>query len=203
MLPQGAVNELLVRRPDVRQSEAQLVASNYSIEAARAATLPSVRLSGMLGTDARSIGNLFSGPAMIWSIAANVSQSLIDGGRLRARVDEEQARAEQALASYRKTVAGAVLDVREAYAVLDVVQQSLEAEHARVIALARAREIARLGYDNGAISYLDVLDADRNWYQAQVNEVAAYRDRLTAQVAAFKALGGGYTPATALSQTTR
>ena len=97
VLPQGAVNELLTRRPDVRQSEAQLVASNYSIEAARAATLPSVRLSGMLGTDARSIGNLFSGHAMIWSIVASASQPLIDGGRLRARVHEEQARAVQLL----------------------------------------------------------------------------------------------------------
>ncbi|HYC45431.1 MAG TPA: efflux transporter outer membrane subunit [Burkholderiales bacterium] len=192
-LPRGTAADLLVRRPDIRQAEAQLAAANSSIDAARAATLPAVRLSGILGTDARSVGNLFSGPAAIWSLAANASQSILDGGRLKARVREEHARAEQAVANYRKTVAGAVLDVREAYAALDIAQQAIDAERQRVAALARARELARLGFDNGALSYLDLLDAERNWYQAQLNEVAAYRDRLTAQVAAFKALGGGYT----------
>jgi multidrug efflux system outer membrane protein len=195
VLPQGSAGEFLVRRPDIRQVEAQLAAGNSSIEAARAATLPSVRLSGVLGTDARSIGNLFSGPATIWSIAANASQSLIDGGRLRARVRQEQARAEETLATYRKTVAGAVLDVREAYATLDIAQQAYEAERDRVASLERAREIARLGFDAGALSYLDLLDAERNWHQAQLNQVSAYKDRLTAQVAAYKALGGGYSAA--------
>ena len=192
-LPQGGAADLLVRRPDIRQAEAQLAASNENVEAARAATLPAVRLSGALGTDARSIGNLFSGPSMIWSLAANASQAIVDGGRLRARAREEHARAEEAVANYRKTVASAVLDVREAYAALDISQQALEAERARVASLARARALAQLGLEHGALSYLDFLDAERNWYQAQLSEVAAYRDRLTAQVAAFKALGGGYT----------
>jgi outer membrane protein TolC len=62
-----------------------------------------------------------------------------------------------------------------------------------VASLGRAREIAKLGYDAGALSQLDLLDAERNWHQAQLNQVTAYKDRLTAQVAAYKALGGGYT----------
>jgi multidrug efflux system outer membrane protein len=193
VLPEGTAGEFLVRRPDIRQVEAQLAAGNSNIEAARAAMLPSVRLTGVLGTDARSIGNLFSGPAMIWSIFASASQSLIDGGRLRARVREEQARAEETLANYRKTVVAAVLDVREAYATLDIAQQAYDAERDRVASLGRAREIAKLGYDAGALSQLDLLDAERNWHQAQLNQVTAYKDRLTAQVAAYKALGGGYT----------
>lgn len=195
VLPQGSAGEFLVRRPDIRQAEAQLAAGNASIEAARAATLPSVRLSGALGTDARSIGNLFSGPGMIWSLFAGVSQSIVDGGKLKARVRQEEARTEETLASYRKTVAGAVLDVREAYATLDAAHQQYEAERDRVASLARAREIAKLGFDAGALNQLDLLDAERNWYQAQLNQVTAYKDRLTAQVAAYKALGGGYATA--------
>jgi multidrug efflux system outer membrane protein len=194
ILPQGAAADLLVRRPDIQQAESQLAAANANIEAARAATLPSVKLSGTLGTDARSIGNLFSGPAMIFSLAANATQAIVDGGKARARVKEERARAEQSLANYRKVIASAVLDVREAYATLDVNQQSYFAERDRVAALARARDIARTGFDNGALNYLDLLDAERNWYQAQLDQVSAYREQLVGQVAAFKALGGGYAP---------
>jgi multidrug efflux system outer membrane protein len=192
VLPQGAAAELLVRRPDVRQAEDQLAAANANIAAARAATLPSARLSGTLGTDAKTIGNLFSGPAMIWSLAASFTQALVDGGKAKARVREEHARAEQSLANYRKVIAAAVLDVQEAYATLDVNHQTFLAEREHVAALARARELARLGFDHGAMNYLDLLDAERNWYQAQLDQVSAYRDQLVGQVAAFKALGGGY-----------
>ena len=192
VLPQGPSAELLIRRPDIRQAEAELAAANYSIESARAATLPSVVLLGSIGSDSRSVADLFSGPAAIWSIGASVTKALIDGGKGEARVRQEHARAEQALAAYRKTVAGAVLDVQEAYALLDLTQREFEAERDRVAALARARELARRGYAAGALSYLDLLDAERNWYQAQLDHVAAYRDQLVGQVAAFKALGGGH-----------
>lgn len=192
VLPQGGAAELLSRRPDVRQAEARLAAANASIDAARAATLPSLRLTGLLGSDARALSNLFSGPAAIWSIAASAGQSLFDGGRLQAQVELEQARAGQALADYRKTVATAVADLREAYANLEHTRLAFDAQQRSVAALARARELARLGYENGALSHLDFLDAERNWYQAQLNQVTAYRDQLFGQVAAFKALGGGH-----------
>ena len=120
---------------------------------------------------------------------------LFDGGRAKARVHEEHARAEQSLANYRKAVAGAVLDVREAYASLDATHEAVRAQHERVASLARARQLAKLGYDNGALSYLDLLDAERNWYQAQLDQVGSYRDQLSSQVAAVKALGGGYAAA--------
>lgn len=193
LLPQGAAAELLVRRPDVRQSEAQLAAAHASIDSARAATLPSLRLSGTLGSDAQSLSNLFSGPAAVWSLGAALAQPIFDGGRLKARVGEEEARAAQALAGYRKVVATAVVDVLEAYANLDLTQQAFEAERERVASLTRAHDLAHRAHAAGALGNLDVLDAERNLYQAQLEQVGAYRDRLIGQVAAFKALGGGYT----------
>ena len=192
VLPQGAAADFLVRRPDVKQAEAQLAAANSSIEAARAATLPSLRLSGAVGSDAKHVSDLFSGPAGIWSLFASAAQPIVDGGRLKAQVREEHARGEQALSGYRKAVAAAFLDLREAYEGLDITEQAYRAQRARVAALSRARDLANLGYRSGAFSYLDVLDAERNWYQAQLDQVSAYRDQLTGQIAAFKALGGGY-----------
>jgi len=195
VLPQGDASRMLLRRPDIRQAEAQLRAASADIDAARAATLPALRLSGSIGSDARSISDLFSGPAFIWSLAASASQSIFDGGKLQSRVRENEAHGDEQVATYRKTVASALLDLREAYATLDVRQQALNAERGRVAALDRARELAQVGYDSGAFSYLDLLDAERNWYQAQLDQVSAYRDQLFGQIATFKALGGGYDPA--------
>jgi len=200
VLPQGEAAPMLLRRPDLKRAEAQLAAANADIDAARAATLPALRLSGSIGSDARSISDLFSGLAFIWSLAASASQSIFDGGKAQARVREGEARGDQELAAYRKAVTAAVVDLREAYAKLDARERALNAERDRVAALARARELAQLGYDSGAFSYLDLLDAERNWYQAQLEQVDAYRDQLFGQIATFKALGGGYDAAGAPDQ---
>ena len=168
--------------------------SNADVAAARAGAYPRLSFSGVIGHDARSLSDLFSGPSLLWSIAASATQSLFDGGRVQSQVHAEQARQQQAQVSYRKAVAGAYFDLREAYEVLDYTQQAYHAEGARVASLTRAREIALTGFGVGAISYLDVLDAERNLYQARLSRVDAHRDRLTAQVAIYKALGGGYVP---------
>jgi outer membrane protein TolC len=107
-------------------------------------------------------------------------------------VQEADARADAALAQYRKTVLTAVLDVREAYSSLDLQWQVQQAEQQRVASLERARFLAQLGVGVGALNQIDLLDAERNAFDARLAEVTAYRDRLIGQVAAFKALGGGH-----------
>jgi len=194
-LPQGELAELLRRRPDLRQAEARLAASQADIAAARAATLPALRLSGSVGSDVRELANLFNAPGFAWSLAAGVAQSLFDGGRSRARVEQAEARSEAALAQYRRSVAAALIELREAYAALEVQQQALQAERQRVAALGRTQHLARLGLQVGASSQLDALDAERNHFNAQLAEVEAYRQRLVGQVAVFKALGGGHNAA--------
>ena len=201
-LPQGDAAALLVRRPDLRQAEAQLAVTRADITAARAATLPALRLSGAIGSDVRSLSNLFNGPGFVWSLAAGATQSLLDGGQSRARVAQADARADAALAGYRQTVLAAVLELREAYAALDIDEQAQRAVGERVVALERSRSLAQLGVDSGAIGRLDLLDAERNAYQARLDEVSATRNRLVGQVAAFKALGGGHAGVTTIAQDT-
>lgn len=191
-LPQGDAGDLLLRRPDLRRAEAQLAAAQADLTAARAATLPALALSGSVGSDVRSLSNLFDGPGMVWSLALSAAQPLFDGGQRRARVAQADARADAALAGYRQAVLGAVLELREAYARIELSEQALRAEQARVAALERSRRLAALGHASGAFGYLDLLDAERNHHQAQLDEADACRDRLLAQVAAFKALGGGH-----------
>ena len=191
-LPQGDAALLLERRPDLRQAHALLEASHADIAATRAAKLPALRLSGDIGSDVREIGQLFNAAGFAWSIAASVVHSVADGGRSTARVEQSEARADAALAQYRLSVAAAFGELREAYAALDVANDALIAERRRVAALERAHRLARLGADAGALAQLDLLDAERNLFQAQLAEVDAYRDRLIGQVAAWKALGGGH-----------
>ena len=191
-LPQGDAATLLQRRPDLRQAEAQLAASQSDTAAARAATLPALRLSGSVGSDVRDLSNLFSAGGFAGSLAGNVVQSLVDGGRARARVEQADARADAALAQYRRSVAAAFTELFQAYGALDLTQQALEAQRRRVSALENAHRLARIGHEAGAYAQLDLLDAQRNHFQAQLAEVDAYRDRLIGQVAAFKALGGGH-----------
>jgi multidrug efflux system outer membrane protein len=200
-LPQGPLAQLLTRRPDLRQAEAELMAARADVQAARAATLPSLRLSGSVGSDVRDLSNLFSAPGLAWSLAASVVQSVFDGGRARSRVHETEARTDAALARYQRAVAAAVLDVREAYLAVEHDAQALRAEQQRVAALAEALRLARVGWQAGVSTQLDTLDAERAHFQAQLAEVDAYRDRLLGQVAAFKSLGGGPAAAAPVSDT--
>lgn len=194
-LPQGDAAALLLQRPDVKRAEAELLATRADIRAARAATLPALRLSGSVGSDSRELAKLFSGPGFVWSLAAGLTQSLFDGGAAQARVDQAQSKSDVALLEYRRTVAGAVLDLREAYANLDLRERALAAEQQRVAVLERSYQLAQSGVSGGALSRLDLLDAERNSFQAQLSAADAYRERLLGQVAAFKALGGGHSGA--------
>lgn len=192
-LPQGELAGWLRQRPDLREAEALLAASNADTQAAHAALLPSLRLSGAVSSDVLDLTNLFNWQGFAWSIAAGLVQPIFDGGRLRARVQQAEARADAALLQYRYSVANALVEIRDAYAALDMSQRALEAERQRVAALDRATRLARLGEQVGALTQLDALDAERQQFQAQLAEVDAYRDRLVGQVAVFKALGGGHT----------
>jgi multidrug efflux system outer membrane protein len=192
VLPRGAAAELLQRRPDLRRAEAELAAAEADIHAARAATLPALQLGGAAGSDARRLSQLFDGPGFVWSVAMSATQILFDGGQSRARVRGAEAQADELLVRYRGAVAAAVVDLRDAYAELDFSEQAQKAERQRVTALERARSLAQLGVRQGALGQLDLLDAERQLFQAQLSEVDAARDRLQSQVAAFKAVGGGW-----------
>lgn len=200
--PQGDLAAMLQRRPDVRQAQALLSAAHADGNAAHAAKLPTLRLSGSLGSDVRELSQLLSGPGFAWSVASGFAQSLFDGGRLQARAEQADARAEAALAQYQRSVAQAVIELRETLAALDVQQQSLQAERQRVAALERAHQLAQLGLRAGALSQLDALDAERNHFSAQLAEVDAYRVSLIGQVAVFKALGGGHSNASLIASNT-
>jgi len=192
VVPEGLPSDLLLRRPDVVQAEQQLIAANARIAAARAALFPRIALTGYLGTESASLGNLFSAPARIWQLAFALAQPIFQGGRLQAEVEVVRARERQALAQYQKTLQEAFREVREAIIRQDRSRAAFEAEGERVKALEDTVRLARIRYDNGRASQLEVIDAERNLLQAQLNRIDALRAQRAAVADLVKALGGGW-----------
>ena len=191
-LPRVLPSELLARRPDVRAAEAALRASNADIGTARAQAFPRISLTALVGSDALSVADLFSGPAQTWSLGSSLVAPLLDFGRVRAQVTGARARREQAEILYRQTVQIAFAEVRDALTTLREARAREQAQAQAARALERALVLAELQYRRGRGLYLDVLVAQRSLFAARIDQAAAARDARLAAATLFKALGGGW-----------
>lgn len=191
-VPAELPSELLERRPDVRAAEAVLVAATARVGIAQAQRLPRFNLSALLGTVAGRSSDLFGSGTDMWNVGASVGVPLLDFGRTRAGVDSAQARLEQAELQYRATVATAFAEVRDALIVYESSGKRARATRDQVEAIQRSLRVAQARYEEGFIGFLQVLDAQRALYGAQLALAEALRDRLTATATLFKALGGGW-----------
>jgi outer membrane protein TolC len=180
---------LLRSRPDIAQAEQQMIAADRSLDAARAAFMPDIRLSAAGGYVAST---LIPDPVRIFSLGGSILAPLFEGGALRAQADAAAARRDQAAYGYRRTALAAFRDVEDALA---AIQRSAEQEKALAgqrDALAIALRLATNRYLAGYASYLDKLDAQRGLLAAELQLVQAHADTLTAQVALYQSLGGGW-----------
>jgi multidrug efflux system outer membrane protein len=193
VIPEGLPSDLLLRRPDIVEAEQLLIAANARIGVARASLFPRIALTGYLGTESASLGDLFTAPARIWQLAFGLAQPIFQGGRLRAEVDAVKARERQALAQYQKTVQTAFGEVRDALVAQARSRDVYVAESDRVVALRETLRLARVRYEHGLSSQLEVLDAERNLLQAELNRIDALRAQRAAVADVVRALGGGWT----------
>jgi outer membrane protein, multidrug efflux system len=190
IVPAGLPSELLLRRPDLVQAERQLAAANARIAAARAEMFPSIALTAALGSESAGLSQLFTGGAGIWAVGLALAQPIFAGGRLEARTQAAQARERPALAGYQKAIQNAFSEVRAALAAQTRERESYEAQRARAESLRQSLRLARLRYDNGIASQLDVIDAERGLLAAQSARIEALRAHRSAIADLFRALGG-------------
>jgi NodT family efflux transporter outer membrane factor (OMF) lipoprotein len=191
-LPAGLPSELLAERPDVRAAEQQLIAANANIGAARAAYFPRIALTGTAGSASGALGKLFSAGHWGWTAAESVTMPIFDFGRTRAGVDSAKAQRDAAVAQYERSIQTAFREVSDALA-----GQATYAEQLRAAQSAAATESNRFSlseqrYKTGAASYLDLLDAQRSLFSAQLTAVQANLARLQNQVTLYRVLGGGW-----------
>lgn len=191
-VPAGLPSTMLERRPDLVQAEQQLAAASARIGVAKAAYFPSISLTGLLGYESSDLTRLFTGPSGTWSYAGSVTMPIFDFGRVKAGVETAEARQRAALAGYEKAVQDAFREAQNALVANRKARGVVEAQITQVEALRRSLHLARLRYDNGYSSYLEVLDAERSLFQAEVSLASAQRDQLTAVVDVYRALGGGW-----------
>src|SRR5882762_6135960 len=190
VVPSGLPSELLLRRPDLVQAERGLAAANARVAVARAEIFPSIALTAALGSESAALSNLFKSGAGIGAVAASVAQPIFAGGRLEARSAAAQARERAALAGYQQAIRNAFGEVRAALSAQSRSLESYDAESARATALAETLRLARLRYQNGVASQLDVIDAERGLLAASVARIEALRAHRAAVADLFRALGG-------------
>ncbi len=193
-VPAGLPADLLARRPDIRQAEANLVAASARIDEARAQYFPSLILTGRFGGESSDLSDLFSAPARVWSIAGSLLQPIIGAARIGAQVDAATLRRNQAEIGYVQSVQGAFRDAHNALIAHRSARDVFVAQDERRTQLIDALRLSDLRYKSGYSSFIDVLDNQRNLLDAERARVNALRDRQTALVDLYKALGGGWSP---------
>lgn len=190
--PEGLPSALVEGRPDVRQAEERLIAANAGIGIAKAGYFPRFSLTGSLGSESKSLSDLFGAGASTWSLGLGLLMPVIDFGRTSARVDQAAAINKQSLISYQETLQTAFKEVRDALVSLRENAISDSAQSSRVESTGKALDLAQRRYAAGYSGYLDVLDAQRSNNEAQLAMIATRQARLASAVELFKAIGGGW-----------
>ncbi len=188
----GLPSELLARRPDVQEAEAQLVAANANIKVARAQLFPDITLTAAGGVESTALSTLFTPAGEIYTLAASLSQPIFEGGALQGELRYSKAVYDELLQDYRKAVISAFSDVENALVAVQKTAEQ-EADEANTVATAqRAFDISDAQYRAGTVTLLTVLTTESALFSA---ETALVQDRLAhmqAIVSLFQALGGGW-----------
>lgn len=191
-LPAILPSDLLRRRPDIRRAERQLAAATADVGVAVAGLFPRFSLTGLLGLQSSTLGDLLSSNSRYWSAGPAISWSLFNHGRLRANVDLNRARREEAQGLYEKSVLTALAEVESSLLSL---HRETESYQALTVASNSAQEAFTLAtgrYRAGLSGMLEVLISERALYQAEDRQILSAQRRNTDLVALFKALGGGW-----------
>ncbi len=195
-VPDSLPATLLARRPDVQQAERAFAAATARIGVAEAARLPSISISGYYGTQVPRAGDLFTSNGEIYQALAGVSLPLFTGGRLVNATRAARARADQARSRYEQSVLIALREASDALVGVRTSRDQVAAQQTQAQALRRAFQLAELRYRTGIASYIEVLDAQRSLFDAELALSQAQLRQLAAAVQLYRALGGSWPAAT-------
>ena len=191
-VPAGVPSELLERRPDLKQAEDTLIAANAQIGAAKALYFPTISLTAAGGTGSASLGDLFSGPARVWSYAGAITGPIFTFGAVSGQVAQAEGAQQSALYSYRYAIQNAFADVENALVAAQKLAQQQAAQERLVAALKDYARLAKMQYDGGYTSYTTVLQAEQTLFPAELQLAAIRASVFSASVTLYKAMGGGW-----------
>jgi len=191
-VPAGLPSEILARRPDILQAEQQLVAANARLGSAQAQFFPTITLTGANGSSSSELSNLFTGPAQTWSYLGNVTGPIFNAGKIRGQVQAARAQRQQAILTYQKSIQNAFREVDDALVEQTQTREQLKSQKLQVEVLTSYNQLAALRYDNGYTSYLEVLDAQRNLFSAELAYTQTQQKLFLSMIKLYAATGGGW-----------
>lgn len=191
-VPAGLPSSLLERRPDIRAAEAQLIAANAQIGVAKAAYFPQISLTGAGGFQSSALSSLFTGPAGMWNFGGSLVQPVFTGGRIRSGVKLAEARQQEALLTYQKTIQQAFLGVSNSLVEYRRDMEFRKQQQQLALAAQGAAQLSEMRYRGGAASYLEVLTSETNYFTAELGLAQAQLNELAALVSIYRNLGGGW-----------
>jgi len=192
LIPADLPSTLLARRPDILQAEQNLVAANANIGAARALYYPSLSLTAALGSASTAFGNFLTGPASVWLLAAGLTGPIFTFGAIEGQVRTAEGQKEAAVNFYQQVIFGAFRETNDALVGSRNKLEESELQAARVLALREFARLARLRFDNGIASYVEVLVADNELFAAELASVGTLADRYRQLINVYQAMGGGW-----------
>ncbi|WP_158293213.1 efflux transporter outer membrane subunit [Tamlana fucoidanivorans] len=190
-IPVGLPSLLLTRRPDIMQTEYLVQAQNARIGVAVAQRFPSISLTGFLGLASTDISDFTSNPTA-YAGAVNILGPLFEFGKNKRRVDVERYKTEQAILQYEKTVITAFKEVEDALVAISTLKNELEARKSHVKAAENAQYLSSERYDKGVTSYLELIESQRQAFEASLGLSEATQKLFSAYIFLYKALGGGW-----------
>ena len=191
-IPLGLPSDLLRRRPDIRGRERQLAAATALIGVATAELFPKFSLNGSFGSQTYDVRHLLDARSLFWSVGPAMSLPILDGGRIRANIEAQNAIQQQALAQYEQTVLRAVKEVEDALVAYQNERTRYQHLADAVDAGRRAVSLASVQYKEGLSDSLAVVDSERSLFAAQEQLVQSRTNTTLHVIAVFKALGGGW-----------
>ena len=193
-IPAGLPSVLLERRPDIRQAEQELIAANAQIGAAKAEYFPRISLTGFLGVQSRALSDLVSGSATLWTASAGGTVPIFNAGRTRANVRFVEAVQRELVVNYQRTIFTAFREVSDALESHRKTSEQRAQQEQLVEALRASTRLSSQRYEGGVDNYLQVLDAQRNLFQGELDLARLRQQELSAIVQLYRALGGGWSP---------
>ncbi|MEM7754961.1 MAG: efflux transporter outer membrane subunit [Planctomycetota bacterium] len=191
-IPGGLPSDLLLRRPDLREAEQRLISTNELIGVAVAEYYPSFNLTASLGLASSDLTNLFDNTAVTYGLGAGLLGPIFTSGFLESQLEQAKAAEREAIELYRSAVLTAFRESEDALVVRSTTIDEAAAQSRQVAALAKYAELAQKRYDNGFVDYLEVLDAERDLFDAELERAQLRAAELSAVIGIYKAFGGGW-----------
>ncbi|WP_159566371.1 Cu(I)/Ag(I) efflux RND transporter outer membrane protein [Budvicia diplopodorum] len=191
-LPANLSSDILLQRPDIVEAERLLMAGNANIGAARAAFFPSISLTGSATGSSTDLSSLFDSASGLWNFIPKISIPIFDGGKNRANLSLAEIRQQMSVVTYEQKIQNAFKQVADALSLRDSIAQRIEAQRRYLNSLQTTLRRANVLYDNGAISYLEILDTERTLFSARQTLTDLKYDQQINEINLFTALGGGW-----------